>query len=107
MRLLMTRYGLVDRNEEGLKTALNTLESFFAQPETPDDISIAELVLSQRVQHQLTLARSVLSAQMLRRESRGSHFRSDFPTQNPFLESPILVIARDGSIEATFEFKRG
>lgn len=107
MRLLMTRHGLVDRNEEGLKTALNTLESFFAQPETPDDISIAELVLSQRVQHQLTLARSVLSAQMLRKESRGSHFRSDFPTQNPSLESPILVTARDGSIEAKFEFKRG
>lgn len=107
LRLLMTRHSLVDRNEAGLATALNILTAFRSLQEAPWEISCQELALNQRVQHQLTLARCVLSAQRLRRESRGSHFRSDFPMQNTSMDSPILVTAQNGSIHATFETKRG
>lgn len=107
LRLLMTRHALVDRNEAGLTTALNILTAFRPLQEAPWELSCRELALSQQVQHQLTLARCVLSAQKLRRESRGSHFRSDFPTQNTSMDSPILVTARNGEIHTTFETQRG
>ncbi|MBR5020229.1 MAG: hypothetical protein IKY17_01235, partial [Oscillospiraceae bacterium] len=66
-------------------------------------LSCRELVLSQRVQHQLTLARCVLSAQKLRRESRGSHFRSDHPTRDDSMAYPIRVTLENGTICPTFE----
>lgn len=107
MRDLMTRHGLVDRNEEGLRQALEQLDALETPVPCPEGIRTADLALSRRVQHQLRLARCVLTAQRLRAESRGSHFRSDFPSQNPNMDAPILVTARDGSICATFETKRG
>lgn len=105
MRYLMTRCGLVDRNEAGLRTALEKLDAFRAMPELPAGVSHEELVLSQRVLHQLQLARCVLTAQRLRKESRGSHFRSDYPSQNPNMEAPILVTAQNGAIHAIFKTK--
>lgn len=107
MQRLMTRYSLVDRNEAGLKTALEKLVDFRTIHDLPDDWNCRELVLSQRVQHQLQVARCVLTAQLLRKESRGSHFRSDFPSQNFNMDVPILVTYRNGSIHAIFETKRG
>ena len=101
--MLMTRHGLVDRNETGLDTALNILNSFRSLQTAPGDLSCRELVLSQRLQHQLTLARCVLSAQKLRRESRGSHFRSDHPTRDDSMAYPIRVALQDGAIYPTFE----
>lgn len=44
----------------------------------------------------LTTARCVLSAALLRRESRGSHYREDFPQQDPAQERQILVRREEG-----------
>ena len=103
LQSLMTRHGLVDRNEKGLQTAMNILGSFRSLRTVPDSVSAAELIRSQRVQHQITLARCVLKAQQLRRESRGSHFRSDYPARNDAMASSIRITAEHGSIHATFE----
>ena len=99
----MTCHCLVDRNEKGLQTALNILGSFRSLRSVPDGVSCADLVQSQRVQHQIALARCVLTAQQLRRESRGSHFRSDYPVRNDAMASSIRITAEHGSIHATFE----
>ena len=103
LRSLMTRHALVDRNETGLQTAMNILNSFRSLRSVPDGVSRAELIHSQRVQHQITLARCVLKAQQLRRESRGSHFRSDHPARNDAMASSIRITAEHGSVHATFE----
>lgn len=105
LRGLMTRHGLVDRNEAGLQTAIDILNSIRSLPTAPDGVSWAELVRSQRVQHQITLARCVLTAQLLRRESRGSHFRSDYPARDDALASSIRITADYHTIHATFEIK--
>ena len=98
MRHLMTRYGLVDRSEAGLSAALAELEAM-ADPRPGD----ADPVRSQRVVHQLLLARCVLTSQRLRTESRGSHYRSDHPDPDAAQAAPIITRLKDGGIES----KRG
>ena len=55
------------RDEEGLKEALRRLEEIGARP------------LNTRSWNFVTLARLVARAALARRESRGAHYRSDFP----------------------------
>lgn len=96
MRCLMTAHGLVERSEAGLRAALDTLTAFSETRDCP----AGDLILSQRVIHQLILARAVLTAQRLRTESRGSHFRSDFPAEDPALATPIRVRLAENEINA-------
>ncbi len=64
-RLMWQRVGLV-REEEGLRTALASLEALRPAPEG----ETANL---------LTVARLVTAAALFRRESRGAHYRTDYP----------------------------
>ena len=68
-RIMWERVGIV-RNEEELKDALRSLEE------------IAERPLNTRSWNFVTLARLVARAALARRESRGAHYRSDFPERD-------------------------
>lgn len=68
-RIMWERVGIV-RDEEGLKDALSRLEE------------IAERPLNTRSWNFVTLARLVARAALARRESRGAHYRSDFPERD-------------------------
>jgi L-aspartate oxidase len=68
-RIMWDRVGIV-RNEEGLKEALRSLEE------------IAERQLNTRSWNFVTLARLVARAALARTESRGAHYRSDFPERD-------------------------
>jgi L-aspartate oxidase len=65
-RIMWNKVGIV-RNERGLKEALTSLEEIAARP------------LNTRSWNFVTLARLVAEAALARRESRGAHYRSDFP----------------------------
>jgi L-aspartate oxidase len=65
-RIMWDRVGIV-RNERGLKEALAALEEIAARP------------LNTRSWNFVTLARLVAEAALTRRESRGAHYRDDFP----------------------------
>lgn len=103
MQELMTRWALVDRNEEGLTGALREIREMSGtcrETGQPDR-------LSRRVLHQLRVAEAVLAAQLLRRESRGSHFRADYPRENEAYAMPITVHTEEGRAVAAFEQKKG
>jgi L-aspartate oxidase len=74
VRQIMTRHVGVLRDEAGLRAALRALKSLH-------DKALAEnsLDLRNRTEAALLVAGSAL----LRRESRGGHFRRDFPTPDP------------------------
>lgn len=75
VKSLMGRLVGVERNAEGLHEALEALDSFcvYALHRRFEEVSGWEL------QNLLTTARLMTSAALLREESRGVHFRSDFP----------------------------
>ena len=95
LQQLMYRSAMIGRNEEALADALGQLQAMennFAPENTDDAVMIARYL---RTGLQLKTARSILSAARLRRESRGSHSRTDYPEQDVQQEKQIYVTLKD------------
>ncbi len=84
MRSAMTDYGSVFRNEEGLKKGIEEIQSL---KERYKEIGVAnkgktfnyELMEALELGHQLDLSEVILFSALHRTESRGAHYREDFP----------------------------
>ena len=84
MRSVMMDYGSVFRNEEDLKKGMEEIRIL---KERYKDIEIVdkgkhfnfELMEAIELGHQLELSEVILFSALHRRESRGAHFREDFP----------------------------
>lgn len=80
IREIMWEHVAIIRNEAGLKTAISDLEKY--------DYILKETVnepMALEVQNMLTTALLIARFALNRTESRGSHFRSDFPEKNKTL----------------------
>lgn len=82
-RIMWDQVGLV-RDEEGMGEALETFERL-ARRHHP---------LDHGIQNQLLVARLLATAARCRRESRGSHYRQDFPQTSPSWRKRLLVTLR-------------
>lgn len=93
----MSRDVAVVRDATSLRHALGTLDSLNTA-DAPVTGSIAEAEL----RNMLLLAREVTRSALEREESRGAHFRSDFPTAVPALEEQHLRVVKqpDGYLRA-------
>jgi succinate dehydrogenase / fumarate reductase flavoprotein subunit len=86
MQSLMMDYGSVFRNEEGLKKGIKEIRIL---KERYKDIEIVdkgkhfnfELMEAIELGHQLEISEVILFSALHRRESRGAHFREDFPVR--------------------------
>lgn len=104
IRRLMFRTGNVVREEKPLREGLAKLRqwqcdfdalSFLQNEKTaPDAI---------KAQHFLLLGQALLSAMLERRESRGSHYRKDYPQTNPAFDKRQLVSLQNGKWEVRAE----
>lgn len=103
MQELMSTYALVSRNgadlEDTQKAMIALGDTAVRQP-SQQGKAVAD---SYALLGQLKLARCVLQAQALRTESRGSHYRADFPEENPAMEHRI-VIQMEGDVP-TIQFE--
>lgn len=96
----MTDSCMIARSERGLSAAREALENLTAQAEsekrrTEDPRQVAG---AARITAQLTLARSIVEAARTRTESRGAHYRLDFPASDPAQARPLAVsLGRNGS----------
>jgi len=79
-RTMWNRVGLV-RDEEGLRQALERLETLARRHDSMDF----------EVQNQLVLARLLATAARCRRESRGSHYRQDYPQASTSWQKHLVV----------------
>ena len=90
LQAVMTEHAMAIRKEEGLKKALCKVQEIREHTKEPME-SIRELTVSRRLDAQLKTATAILSAQLLRKESRGSHYREDYPLEHATYSKPILL----------------
>ncbi|NWG03339.1 MAG: succinate dehydrogenase flavoprotein subunit [Syntrophaceae bacterium] len=84
MQSLMMDVGSVFRNEEGLKNGIEEIRSLKERYQkirvtNPRKAFNYELMEAMELSHQLHLSEVILFSAFHRRESRGAHFREDFP----------------------------
>ena len=103
MQSLMMEYGSVFRNEEGLKKGIEgirTLKERYAQAGVADKGKIFNYALMEAFElgHQLNLAELILTSAFHRKESRGAHFRDDFPGRDDqnYLKHTLIVPTPQG-----------
>jgi len=84
-RLMWSDVGIV-RTGEGLERAANTLAAWERTLPEPDDRSSYDL------HHAMTASRLITEAALLRTESRGAHYRTDYPeTSDAWLKHLVFV----------------
>ena len=86
---LMYQNAMIARNEKGLEATLEQLQAFLNDHPHTDETDVAAITDSRILEGQLMTAQCILKAALLRKESRGSHFREDFPESNSELAFPI------------------
>lgn len=93
LRRTMTESCMIVRTEDGLERALATIDELAERARAEvrpasDATAIAEAAI---VRNQLMLAKAFAEAAIVRTESRGAHFRADFPAEDPAQARPLLV----------------
>ncbi len=104
--LFYEKAGLV-RSAETLTAALQSVKSMQAQLSKMGVRDRAERYNTNRIEffefvNALTLAEAVVTGALKREESRGAHYRSDFPDQNPAQAKHSLCCIREDKL--CFEF---
>ena len=110
LRQIMWQYVSLSRNEEGLLVAQSKLKNL---RHTMQEAGVREHVEAQamlrwlEMHNMLQVAELVIAAALRRRESRGSHWRSDFDAPDEMLAACHYVFQRantdfDGSIQGPF-----
>ncbi|RUO97703.1 L-aspartate oxidase [Hyphomicrobium sp.] len=88
LRSVMTKYVGVQRSGKGLRKALAELAALSAS--TSNDRVLSNMLLA---------ARLITAAALLRKESRGGHYRTDYPKTDPSLARRTFITLAD--LEAT------
>lgn len=104
LQQLMFRNAMILRSEEGLSQALEEIAALEAQIRSAARPcgDIRKVTETQRLLARFSTAEAILRAALLRRESRGSHYRTDYPQSDPEMARPI-ILRRDGvTIRAEF-----
>ena len=71
----------IERNATNLRAALDTLNHSHVEGTTIHDLETRNL---------LDLARVLVTAALAREESRGAHFRNDFPEPSPAFQHSLI-----------------
>ena len=103
LRTVMFREGMVVRSEQGLKNALDTVYKLRSRLEEHPSEDGSEIARTRRMRGQLCTAECVLQAALLRKESRGSHCRSDYPEKNAELAKRIVIRKTENGLDAQFD----
>lgn len=100
----MFEHAMIRRNESGLEAALDTVDALHRRVTAsllPSE-DPGEIAKTRRFLARCATAKSILLSARLRRESRGSHCRSDYPATDPEMARPILVHMDTDGIHAAF-----
>jgi len=102
LRDSMSRHAMVRRSGEGLQAALHLVEELREGGRPAPSGDHRAIAGTLRLAGQLRTAECILRGALLRRESRGSHYRDDHPEPDRTQTEQILVGLEDGQIRARF-----
>lgn len=92
IRDVMRRHVSVVRSAESLHTAADELDSIAESPAISEDS-----VASHELRNMLLMAMQITRSAQFRQESRGGHFRSDYPDIDPSLNHKHQLVTRSTS----------
>ena len=87
LQKLMWNAAGIERNAPGLRAAAKQLQSWRSHGNSVEELETANL---------LSLARVLVAAALAREESRGAHFRSDYPEMSAAFQRSLLYVKRVG-----------
>jgi succinate dehydrogenase/fumarate reductase flavoprotein subunit len=82
LKNLAWKYASPDREEESLREGLERLASVEKRIEEIYAVTVKDLFRKRELENVVLLLKAILRGSLLRTESRGSFFRSDFPEQD-------------------------
>lgn len=107
---IMTQNAMILREESGLSFALEQVRGMKARLSDGAVLlkdtgpgAVKAAAQTRLLQGQLGTAESILKAALLRKESRGAHYRTDYPSENPSMACPILITQEKEEIRARFD----
>lgn len=103
LRRLLFQNAMVLRSQSRLSFALEQLVSLSKALTKKASQDIKAVAASRRLEGQFLTAESILRAAMLRCESRGSHYREDYPITDPAQDKSILISYTARTLSAHFK----
>ena len=91
----MFRNAMVIRTQEGLNSALNEVRQINTEICTSEYPTDHDVAAYYRMQLRLITAESILKSAQARKESRGSHYRTDYPEQSDAFNKCYVVTKTD------------
>lgn len=105
MRQIMTQNAMVVRQGSALQNAIDELQAMIQTCKRYDTEDAEQIASGRRLWAQMHLAQAILRAELLRTESRGSHYRADYPQTENGLQKRILIRMKQGKAVPYFEQK--
>lgn len=101
----MMENSMVIRSENGLQRTLKLIKTWKDNWIVNPTTDVVAYVESRKLWAQLQLATGILKAERLRKESRGSHYREDFPSIDTQYTKRIEIKLQDNCVITEFEEK--
>ena len=99
---IMFKSAMIEKNEIAIKNAIKRIDSIQSELVYKSDINMENINKSYRLKANLLLSKCILMAIDLRKESRGSHYRSDYQECNQNMNKKIIIELND-NIDVKFE----
>ncbi len=99
---IMFKNAMIEKSEVGVKNSLLRLDEISKEFVYKKEVNMENLRNSYRLENNILLCKATLKAIDLRKESRGSHYRYDYPNLNKNMDKMIMVELGD-EIKAYFK----
>jgi fumarate reductase (CoM/CoB) subunit A len=93
IKQIMTDGTLVVRNERGLEHAAHQLDALREEIETGrfGVASLGDMIELNEASNMIETGTMMVAAAKIRKETRGSHYREDFPSTDPAMARPFMI----------------
>lgn len=88
---IMFKNAMIEKSESGVQNAISKLDKISEELVYKNNINMKNIKNSYRLKNNILLCKAILKAIELRKESRGSHYRKDYPNMNKDMNKMIIA----------------